>query len=803
MRRTLVVTAVAAMLLSLFTVTAGAMTKPTPRAGKIGPAVESLLAGLAPGEMTTVVLTMREQADPSSITGPSRRVRVQRIVSDLRSTSKSSQRSIRAVLRARMAQGQVAGSRRLWISNAISVTATARVIRELAARSDVAVVGPDAIRVVPTAGTPEPNVAAVKASAEWDLGHTGQGVVVANLDSGVDVSHPDLADRWRGGTNSWYDPYGQHPTTPTDLSGHGTATMGVMVAGDAGGTSIGVAPGATWIAAKIFNDSGAATTTAIHQAFQWVLDPDGDPSTNDTPRVVNGSWSIGSGPSCDLTFQPDLQALRAAGILPVFAAGNFGSGGSSSVSPANYPEALSVGAISSTDKVYSSSSRGPSTCGGRTRVFPDVVAPGVNIRSTDRNGFYQTLSGTSMAAPHAAGALALLLGAHPGLSADQQQAALIGTAVDLGVVGPDNAYGNGRIDVLAADNSLITPLDTTGPTTSAVTVSPAVTDGSDPAGVSVSATGDDSATGGSAIAAAELFVDTVGANGSGTAMTVATTGPVSGVSGSIPASTVNSLSDGTHAVWVHTEDAAGNWGSAVSTILTVSRPQLYLSTLGNVNPPGVSGTADDADIYRWSGSTYSRVYDASVAGLPGVADIDGYDRVSPTQFYASFTAATTKLPGLGNVEDEDVVYFNGTSWSMFFDGTAKGLTASGQDIDAISVVGGTLYFSTIGNVGVPGVSGTPDNADIYSWNGSSFARVWDATANGLPGAANVDGFVRVDATHFYLSFAPVTTKVPGLGLVDDEDIIYWNGTAWSLYFDGTAHGLGTSADLDVDAFDIG
>ena len=167
-------------------------------------------------------------------------------------------------------------------------------------------------------------------------------MVVANLDSGVDATHPDLAGRWRGGTDSWFDPYGEHPATPTDLTGHGTATMGIMVGGDAGGTSVGMAPGATWIAARIFNDSGMATATAIHAALQWVLDPDGNPATADAPQVVNNSWAYGS-PGCNLEFQPDLQALRAAGIVPVFAAGNYGPGASTSVSPANYPEALAVG----------------------------------------------------------------------------------------------------------------------------------------------------------------------------------------------------------------------------------------------------------------------------------------------------------------------------------------------------------------------------------------------------------------------------------------------------------------------------
>ncbi len=295
--------------------------------------------------------------------------------------------------------------------NAVSVTATPGVIAELAARSDVQSIGSDEAPLVPAAAPAEPGVAAVQAPAVWQLGDDGAGVVVATLDSGVDLSHPDLAGRWRGGTNSWFDPYGEHPSTPADLTGHGTGTMGIILGGDSGGTSIGVAPGASWISAKIFDDHGLATTTAVHQAFQWVLDPDGDPSTADAPQVVNGSWSLGTAPGCDLTYQPDVQALRAAGILPVFAAGNFGSRSSTSVSPGNYPESLSVGALNANGSIWSGSSRGPSSCGGRpvTRPFPDVVAPGVNVTTADRYGFFQTRSGTSFAAPHAAGALALLL----------------------------------------------------------------------------------------------------------------------------------------------------------------------------------------------------------------------------------------------------------------------------------------------------------------------------------------------------------------------------------------------------------
>jgi subtilisin family serine protease len=222
----------------------------------------------------------------------------------------------------------------------------------------------------------------------------------------------------------------------------------VLVAGDASGVALGVAPEARWIAAKLFNDAGKATTTAIHQSFQWLLDPDDNPATDDAPHVVNNSWSYDA-PGCDLAFQLDLQALRAAGIVPVFAAGNFGPFPSTSVSPANYPEAFAVGATNNSDLIYPESGRGPSACGEEQTTFPDMVAPGVSITTTERWALYTVQSGTSLAAPHVAGALALLLSAHP-LNADEQVAALMAGAVDLGELGADNTFGHGRLDALAA-----------------------------------------------------------------------------------------------------------------------------------------------------------------------------------------------------------------------------------------------------------------------------------------------------------------------------------------------------------------
>jgi serine protease AprX len=432
--------------------TAQARVVATPSAaGALASELTTQLDELGPGETTTVIVRMRAQADLAGIYRPTSAGRARATVRALQATATVAQASLLRDLESAASAGTVDSIVPLWVFDGISLTATADVIREVAGRPDVEEITPDAIDIVPTFAPAEGNVEAIQAPTLWARGDTGQGVVVASLDSGVDATHPDLSGSWRGGTNSWFDPYGQHATVPTDPTGHGTGTMGVIVGGDAGGTTIGVAPGAKWIAAKIFSDNGTATATAIHQAFQWVLDPDGDPTTADAPDVVNNSWSIGTGPSCDLTFQSDLQALRAANILPVFAAGNYGPGSGTSASPANDPEAFAVGAVDDAGGLWSSSSRGATACGGSTGVFPELAAPGVDVTTAERYGLYQTASGTSLAAPHVAGALALLLSAHPDLTADQQAYALTQSATDLGTAGPDDAYGYGMLDVAAAE----------------------------------------------------------------------------------------------------------------------------------------------------------------------------------------------------------------------------------------------------------------------------------------------------------------------------------------------------------------
>ncbi len=420
---------------------------------KIAPDLYSALGTLVENETMTVIVRLYAQADLSDIQDRSRTIRLRRTVERLRSQADNTQQQLRTLLANRYTQGEVNWVAYYWIFNGLAVNATADVVYELAARPEVASITADKIAALaaPAAydGPVVPNLNVVSAPALWDLGFRGQNIVVANMDTGVDLNHPDLITRWRGGSNSWFDPNGQHPTIPTDLNGHGTWTMGVMVGDDNGSAAIGVAPDAQWIAVKIFDDQGVATATVIHLGFQWLLDPDNDPLTDDAPHVVNNSWTFQS-PGCDLEFQGDLTALRTAGILPIFAAGNAGPGSSSSYSPGNNPGALAVGATNNNDGIYFKSSRGPATCGGPTTTYPELVAPGVNIRSTDLFGLYATDTGTSMAAPHIAGGLALILSAFPDLSVPDQEAILLNGAVDLGSVGPDDTYGYGRLDLLAS-----------------------------------------------------------------------------------------------------------------------------------------------------------------------------------------------------------------------------------------------------------------------------------------------------------------------------------------------------------------
>lgn len=420
-------------------------------ASKLTPAAQHALAVLPAHQMIGVVVHLLDQRDLTGLQDPSG-------LSNLQRTTIAAQAPLRAWLAQREADGQASDVTPFWIFNGIVLSASREVVAELARRPDV-----DFIELNQTISAPPQvpgtldsapiadNLIAIGVEQAWQRGITGQGVVVAVLDSGVDMTHADLAARWRGGSNSWFDPYGEHRDEPLDVNGHGTQVLGVILGGDASGTRIGLAPDAQWIAARVFDDRDRATVAAIHQALQWVIDPDGDPSTPDAADVVNNSWSYANA-GCNREFANDLRSLRAAGILPVFAAGL-----RDPISPADTPEAFAVGALAADNHAGADSPHGPAACGA-TGLFPSVVAPGEDIRTTDRFGTFTTVNGTSLAAAHVSGALALLLSASPTLSADEQEAILIASAVDLGEPGPDNVFGYGRIDVSAMIDRALRPV---------------------------------------------------------------------------------------------------------------------------------------------------------------------------------------------------------------------------------------------------------------------------------------------------------------------------------------------------------
>ena len=269
-----------------------------------------------------------------------------------------------------------------------------------------------------------PTLAALGVPQAWQQGHTGRGVTVAIIDTGVDAAHPDLAGSFRGGAGDWFDVHGEH-ARPIDLHGHGTQLAGLVTGTGMNGQTLGVAPQAKWIAARVYNGRNIGRLSDLHRIMAWLLDPDGKPDTADAPQVVLNAWGFGGRPGkCDSEFAADLQWLRMAGMHLVFAAGNGGPQENSSVSPANNRGALAVGALDAGGQELALfSSRGVSACDARP--YPDVSAPGEMLRTTDRAAgpiaATTMASGTSFAAALVAGELALLTQARPSASAAERE----------------------------------------------------------------------------------------------------------------------------------------------------------------------------------------------------------------------------------------------------------------------------------------------------------------------------------------------------------------------------------------------
>ncbi len=316
--------------------------------------------------------------------------------------------------------------------------------------------------------TPEWNLTQIRADQVWnELGIKGEGILVGQSDSGVQLDHPEFAQQYRGRNEghdyNWFDPW-NHTSQPVDLGGHGTHTLGSIL-----GKNVGVAPGAEWIGCT--NLARNLANPALYlDCMQFMLAPfplggdafqDGDPLRG--AHVLNNSWGCPIEEGCDAdALLPAVRGLRAAGVFVVASAGNEGPACSTVASPiALYDESFSVGAVDEERELADFSSRGPVTADGSGRIKPDIVAPGVHVLSAYPNSSYEYNGGTSMAGPHIAGVVALIWSANPSLIGEIERTEQIliettqpatGAPEECGDVTatPNNGVGYGLVDAYAA-----------------------------------------------------------------------------------------------------------------------------------------------------------------------------------------------------------------------------------------------------------------------------------------------------------------------------------------------------------------
>lgn len=479
---------------------------PAASAGSIDPVLEERLLSAPPMETIRVIVFLRDQVDlprlekaMQSAMAPGERIpvalRYRTVLSALQETAERTQPRFMEELDALAGREDVTVHDRFWIRNMVVLSAPPATIRAIASLPGVGTVYLDGLlerdlpirqsEGVSSPDASEPGLRAINAHRLWERGYSGAGRIVMNIDTGVMGNNLSFNSRWRGtlpgvpASAAWFDPE-TSTTFPTDgdaSSQHGTHTMGIMCGLYAAtNDTLGVAPGAYWIAAKTLNSSPHTSRSVA--AFQWAANPDGDPGTiDDVPDAISCSWqdpNVASTQCGDAGgYAAAIDAVEALGTAVVFSAGNNGPGAGTLTPPKNRiataVNIFAVGAVNGNTTGYpiaSFSSRGPSTCPGpdSLRFKPEVSAPGVSVRSASGTNGFRTLDGTSMASPHVAGAIALLREAAPYLTGTELKRILMRTAHDLGPAGEDNDYGHGIIDLWAAFQALADPSDPNPPT---------------------------------------------------------------------------------------------------------------------------------------------------------------------------------------------------------------------------------------------------------------------------------------------------------------------------------------------------